>query len=143
MVCNFISVDPGNYILGPIQMHWFDASLYCQDMGSNLASIHSESDNNEAISLYNETCKFSTGCSYCCWLGLNDIEFEGIWEWDDGSITDYGFVNSSDEHPTSGEYPWAFRNNKFGPEPNNWKTENCVQLTVKLCSLWDRWAQLL
>ena len=128
VICNFIFVNPGKYILGPMQMHWFDAQLYCQDMGTSLASIHSESDNNEAISLCNTTCQLSTGCSQGCWLGLNDIEFEGIWEWDDGSITDYGFVNNSDEHPTSGVYPWGFASNKFGPEPNNHGTENCIQL---------------
>ena len=127
LICNFISVDPGKYILGPMQMHWLDAQLYCQDMGTTLASIHSESDNNEAISLCNTTCTDIAGCSGC-WAGLNDIEFEGIWKWDDGSIIDYGFVNNSDKHPTSGEYPWAHSGDKFGPEPNNHATENCVQL---------------
>ena len=128
VICNFISVEPGKYILVPIQMNWFNASLYCEDMGTSLASIHSESDHDEAISLCNSTCKLLTGCS-SCWSGLNDIEFEGIWEWDDGSITDYGYVNNSDEHPTYGEYPWAHRNKRFGPEPNNNDgIENCVQL---------------
>ena len=139
VICNFISVDYGKYILVPIQMHWFNASLYCQDMGTSLASIHSEADNEEAIAACNETCTLTTGCPHGCWLGLNDIKFEGIWEWDDGSITDYGFANNSDEHPAYGEYPWAFVSSKYGPEPNNWNTENCVLLHYITNNFEYRW----
>ena len=38
---------------------------------------------------------------------MNDIDSEGEWEWDDVSITDYGFENNSNTNPTAGEYPWS------------------------------------
>ena len=96
-------------------MTWENSRTFCNDIGSNLASIHSETDFIEAKAL----CDGYAGC----WIGLNDNKTEGIWQWDDKSITDYGFKNNSNTSPTIGIYPWST------DEPNNYnENEDCVHL---------------
>ena len=93
---------------------WNEANEFCQDIGSNLASIHSSYE----FILAQEVC---TGSD--CWIGLTDIDSEGVWTWDDGSITDYGFVNNNNTKPTTGTNPWGYY------EPNNYAgNEDCTHL---------------
>ena len=60
-----------------------------------------------------------------CWIGLNDIQTEGVWQWDDGTVTDYGFTNNDNEMP-SGSLPW-----------NNGSGQDCVYLREQFNYKWD------
>ena len=114
-LCNY--VDP-KYFIGYQTMNWGDARAFCIGFGSNLASVHSEYEFNQTKRICNESSSFGIGC----WLGLNDYDNEGIWEWGDGTSTDYGFISNQINNSTIGDTPWAEPG-----EPNNYDgTEDCV-----------------
>ena len=65
-----------NYIYVDLARNWDQAEEYCQtSFGTHLASIHSQSTQNEVTEL----------CKHRCWIGLNDKTHEGVWEWSDGT----------------------------------------------------------
>ena len=71
------SVTSSKYFIITESVSWSVAKALCEFQGTNLASLHSESDWEEAKKL----CKGSIASG--CWIGLNDIDNEGVWQWDD------------------------------------------------------------
>eukprot|EP01084_Bolivina_argentea_P232379 391673_1 len=99
-----------NYIFNAAVLEMSDADALCSFCyGTNLVSIHSSSQNDEAKSL----------CTDECWIGANDIVTESIWVWTDGTPFDYG------NDISGGIYPW---DNNGGQEPNNANNEDCAHL---------------
>jgi len=98
---NYVSVyDDTN------QYNWYEALAYCEEhYQTSLATIHSSNDedacNNARYTIFQEA-----------WIGLNDREIEGTWQWADGSNYDF--------------------NVSWGPgEPNDYDyNEDCVQFIV-------------
>nr|AGI97152.1 lectin-Mor-1 [Morelia spilota] len=85
---------------------WNNAEMFCvdQEMGCHLASIH---DAAESLQLANYVSQFLTFINV--WIGLRDPKRERVWQWSDGSRTNYT--------------PWE------QGEPNNlWYNEYCVEL---------------
>ena len=74
-----------SYVVASNKLTWADSNSFCKDIGSHLASIHSDADSIEMIEA-RALCEGYNGC----WIGLNDNNTEGFWEWNDESITDYG-----------------------------------------------------
>ena len=101
------------YFKGSTPLDWPNAKAYCNSYGTRLASIHSASEFHEAAQL----CDISSNSA--CWIGLNDIKEEGVYEWEDGSITDYGFNDDDNTNPTSGIYPWGYWNGQAEPGNKN------------------------
>ncbi|XP_061172826.1 macrophage mannose receptor 1-like isoform X2 [Saccostrea echinata] len=62
---------------------WTQARSYCQGIGADLASIHSDTESRQLHSLI----RWSTSQDF--WIGLNDREKEGDWQWSDGTPLDY------------------------------------------------------
>ena len=94
---------------------------YCRNMyGTDLASVHSERDQDEVMGLCD---------GYKCWLGLHDGGDESIFEWTDGSmletklhIDELATDPMFDYGEVFGEYPWS------NGEPNDYfAAEECVQ----------------
>ena len=90
--------------LGPITFHkcngcsWVQANLLChhQGSGTEVASIHSQSEHDYAVSLMDPSTRFVH-------IGFNDIASNGNWVWTDGSPVDYtnwksGQPQNNDEH---------------------------------------------
>eukprot|EP01084_Bolivina_argentea_P002559 4731_1 len=90
------------------------AQAWCQSkLGTDLASIHSQSDYDEAY----EWCE-ENGNS--CWIGLDDSASKGTFVWKDGTTFDFGSTISG------GVYPWG---NVDNLEPNNFNNgEDCVEM---------------
>ena len=108
------------YVYNDGNYRYDQAQEQCQILfGTDLASIHSDRDLHEAQLLCNATQTIDRSC----FVGLNDLNNDTIWEWIDGTTFDYG--------TTLGEYPW------FEGEPNNPLREHCVELRHQFDFLWN------
>ncbi|XP_038077174.1 carbohydrate-responsive element-binding protein-like [Patiria miniata] len=101
----------GDAIDGAARLTWFQADEACKAMGASLASIKTK-----------ETQPIMTALlvlapSSNVWIGLNDVDEEGVYKWPDGT--------SLDDDPTTGFTNW-------GPNQpdnaNNAYEEDCVYL---------------
>ncbi|XDV15992.1 hypothetical protein PO909_015893 [Leuciscus waleckii] len=77
---------------------WSESRQYCRDRGADLIIINTEEKQKHLTSFIKERV----------WIGLSDIENEGIMKWVDNSTLNQGF--------------W------YGGEPNNAGDEDCVEL---------------
>ena len=120
------AVNVTNYIIGDVRMTWSDAETYCQLQGTNLASVHSTQDRDNAKSLC--MTRPATDGHDGCWIGLHQPAGGEAWEWSDGSDLNYGF---SGDEPTTGVDPWDH------DQPNNWHEEqDCAQLDQQYAFNW-------
>ncbi|XP_077993136.1 lymphocyte antigen 75-like [Glandiceps talaboti] len=138
--------------------NWYDALDYCREMGADLASFHSEEEEYFVIQ--------QTGQSQSVWLGMNDIEEDGVYVWSDGSNVTYVnwavgepysgdlyqcISSSNDNHMWIGlrEYGWngiyewsdttplVYQNWEAG-EPNDYNgEEECVNIYAHLDGTWN------
>lgn len=114
-----------SYIAGETLMSMADAQAYCSSLGTNLASIHSESDFNATRLL----CQSTSSSALGCWVGLIQPAEDEPWYWTDASSLDYGFA--SDGSPITGA-PW------YTSEPDHsegW--EDCVHIASTQNHEWD------
>ena len=84
---NFEMSDNNNFIrVGSDSLHnWTEAKTYCQNrFGLHLAAIHSLSENNDAFGDGEWYSKYGQ-----IWIGLNDIDIEANYTWNDHSPFDY------------------------------------------------------
>ena len=122
---SMINITSSSYVIGQTALSYQNAVAYCEIIGGQLASTHSESD-------YYETKALCEDINSDCWIGLSDITSEGVWEWEDGTVTDYGFVNNDNTNPATGIFPWE------DGEPNNFENiEDCIHLRAGLGFLWN------
>ena len=80
--------------------NWSDALSFCQRFGADLVKIESQGE----TEFINATWLLSLEKM---WIGLNDLEVEGVWKWSDN--TSLGVYSN-----------WGYR------EPNNWQNQDCV-----------------
>ncbi|CAJ1085778.1 type-2 ice-structuring protein-like isoform X3 [Xyrichtys novacula] len=67
------------YISSP--MTWAQAERHCQDLGGNLASVHSHV---EYVFVQNMISRITQGFQFA-WIGGSDAVEEGTWFWSDGT----------------------------------------------------------
>ena len=127
----YIYIEIEDYIVDTIGsgtlVNWESSKSYCSSLGTTLASIHSDSDQYKA----RLNCK---SIQLRCWIGLNDINNEGTYIWDDGSSSDYGFNNNDPSNPTKGIFPWS---NAWMQPDNSWDNEHCVELWLDFDFEWN------
>ena len=94
----YIASDSWVYGDGSAQMNYSQARYFCENViNTSLASLHSESDFQQA----REVCiDFDKNYQASCWIGLNDLETLGIYEWEDG--TEFNYANNI----SGGVHPW-------------------------------------
>ena len=61
-------------------MTWNNARAHCMQIGGDLASLHSQEDNDKVKALVQGANVY---------IGMNDIETEGDWKWSDGSMVQW------------------------------------------------------
>jgi len=104
--------------MGPSAVNFAGAQAYCEGVGADLVSVHSETEKDAVRAL----CMTQANA---CWIGLV-LTDKTTWSWTDGSALDYGFDGSgAAKSPTVGLTPW------HSGEPNDWKgAEDCVQISA-------------
>ncbi|NP_001124136.1 uncharacterized protein isoform X1 [Danio rerio] len=88
---------------------WITAEKNCQGFGGNLASVHNRLENDFLMNMVPSSSR--------CWIGGHDGEQEGQWLWTDGSMFDY--------------------NNWCSDEPNNQRSENCMEINWTSNHCWN------
>eukprot|EP01084_Bolivina_argentea_P181980 314254_1 len=113
LTLQFLNVYSGKYILFDEGTTWLSARDQCNTRcGTHLASIHSQTDDNEAKSLCNPY-----GGSYGCWLGGTDVTTEGVWLWIDNT-------------------PWNYQGPWFGGHADNANgDQHCLRMDIN--GAWD------
>eukprot|EP01084_Bolivina_argentea_P158627 276293_1 len=107
ILCHSIN---GNYIVSSSLTTWQQGEDYCLSTHqTHLASLHS-SDDFDAISAL---CQGM----WSCWLGLNRLNNNSVYEWSDGSDLDYGFTGSE---PNKYILPWGTN------EPDGTPDKQCI-----------------
>ncbi|KAM9496764.1 macrophage mannose receptor 1-like [Clarias gariepinus] len=124
----WIKKDPGNCIRLYINSEnnkktWIEARNYCKDIGGDLASFHSASENNNL--------KY-VGEWVTAWIGYNMLDDNAGFVWSDGTASNY--VNWSFGEPDnvhSGEHcaeVWLIHYNK-------WNDANCEAYNNWICQI--------
>ncbi|XP_043921440.1 macrophage mannose receptor 1-like [Protopterus annectens] len=104
------------HFYGPMAMKktWSDARDYCQDIGGDLASIHSQDEENAIISGMKGEARYRQNY----WIGLTTLDPTKGYVWTDDSPMDYTNWN-------------------YG-EPNNYNGRKlCVELTMSYKAFWN------
>ena len=99
--CETHDESRSKYVAYEAKKGWHDAQATCEADGMSLATVHSKREN-DAIRAVARNDVY--------WIGLNELDTEGSWEWIDSSTVDY--IN------------WR------SGEPNNWngKDEDCAAI---------------
>jgi len=104
------SGQSSRFLLNAVPMQWAAARKACENLGGHLASI-SDGDEHAAVADF-----LGPDAGYV-WIGLNDIDNEGAWEFVDGAP--YGVA------------PWNTG------EPNGGVSENCVHVISNVDHKWN------
>ena len=75
----FLEYQGNWYGLSPSGSNWEQAQAYAQSIGGNLVTIQSPEENAWLVS--------SFGDGY--WIGLNDLDNDGVYSWASGEQSDY------------------------------------------------------
>ena len=98
---------PGyGYIPVAQRKNYQDANNFClNEYGSTLATISNDDENR----IVKEVCRQIVDLTYSsgCYIGLNDMNIEGNYQWIDLSDINYGFINNETTQPDTGVFPWA------------------------------------
>ena len=71
-------------------INWFDAQKACERLGSNLVSIHDQSEQDYIFSLIKSTSFVSNAIGP--WIGLNRTALHSeTWQWSDGTSFDFSY----------------------------------------------------
>ncbi|KAM9455086.1 ladderlectin [Clarias gariepinus] len=76
---------------------WVQAELYCQVLGGNLASVHS----NQTHSFLKRMTRLS-GSFTRTWLGAQNAIWDTVWFWSDGSVFDFTKWHSGEPNNPEG-----------------------------------------
>jgi hypothetical protein len=122
--CEFFTFeDSSYYFCENTNLQWRWAEFACSFTGYTLISINSEDEN---LFAYSTSLSLSGGR---WWIGLNDRDQEGAWEWSNGESLDYEAWGSGEPNNSGNED--CVELNRFGDE--TWNDVACNQSLRFIC----------
>eukprot|EP01083_Nonionella_stella_P011038 31383_1 len=97
----------GRYYLIDEALTWHEGQARCEEFGTNLATISSELENNEAYNLCTSASVYAQpeARKLGCFFGLNDLEIQNTFVYPGSSIVNYtNWDTPSQPHPTNNEH---------------------------------------
>ncbi|XP_073672061.1 uncharacterized protein [Paramisgurnus dabryanus] len=82
------------YFISSEKKSWTESRSYCRERGADLIFINNKEEQN-FISTHSGGDKV--------WIGLSDIEEEGVWKWVDGSTMTSSFWNKKEPNTSEGD----------------------------------------
>ncbi|XP_026094963.1 CD209 antigen-like protein C isoform X2 [Carassius auratus] len=104
------------------ELSWSESKQYCRDHGADLAIINTELKQRFISSLVKEIV----------WIGLSDIQQEGIMKWVDNSTLNQGFWESNEPNDAGGNED-CIELNPSKPLLNNWNDVPCTNKRKWIC----------
>ena len=96
--CPAESVGGRSYLVCTDDRQWAEARDNCAADGYHLVTIEDEEENRALATMLSDY-----GFSTSYWHGYNDLDVEGDWVWDDGTVSSYDRWNLSTGEPNGGE----------------------------------------
>ncbi|KAI4877765.1 hypothetical protein NFI96_032812, partial [Prochilodus magdalenae] len=106
---------------------WNESRQFCKDLGADLVVINSREEQEFLSNLFVSTE---------AWIGLTDIDTEGVWKWVDGSALTAEFWWPGEPNDINNE-DCAVTNFRFA-EPRSvpaWADIPCAKLKVGICEI--------
>ncbi|XP_030247934.1 C-type lectin domain family 4 member M-like [Sparus aurata] len=116
---------------------WQEARLFCTRRGGDLAMVDSREKHLAIIELLNNYQDPSRPISHSgFWIGLRDVEEEGVWKWQDGTRLSEGYWNDGEPNNSGNEdcaaaYP---RSNPY----KSWNDAPCSYDLKWICEMAPR-----
>uniref|UniRef100_A0A1B6G9L9 C-type lectin domain-containing protein n=1 Tax=Cuerna arida TaxID=1464854 RepID=A0A1B6G9L9_9HEMI len=76
-----------------IKKNWFEAFIYCQTKGQQLATIQSKQENEQFLEAIKENQLYKSDNSYLFWTAGTDLAREGEWYWMTTGLSIDGFTD--------------------------------------------------
>ncbi|XP_061651393.1 CD209 antigen-like protein E isoform X2 [Phyllopteryx taeniolatus] len=113
---------------------WQEAREYCKKHDSDLAVVDSSEKQlriNQLIDLHQDPSRSVSQSGF--WIGLRDVDSEGVWRWLDGTRLNEGYWNDREPNNAGGEdcvatYP---RTNPF----KGWNDAACTSYLKWICEM--------
>ncbi|XP_056594394.1 C-type lectin domain family 6 member A-like [Triplophysa dalaica] len=102
--------------------NWIDSRQFCRDRGANLVIINTEEEQRYVSSMITDSI----------WIGLSDIENEGVMQWVDNSSVDVEFWVSGEPNDASGVEDCVHIGHSSPPE-QNWNDQRCTEKRRWIC----------
>ncbi|XP_056128048.1 CD209 antigen-like protein E [Rhinichthys klamathensis goyatoka] len=102
---------------------WSESRQYCRDRGADLVIINTEEKQRHITSLVNERV----------WIGLTEIENEGIIKWVDNSPLKQGFWAQGEPNNYGGAHENCIEMNPGKHTLNNWNDLKCSEKRKGIC----------
>nr|XP_054756795.1 C-type lectin lectoxin-Thr1-like [Lytechinus pictus] len=114
---------------------WNQANLACKALGAELVSIHGADESNEIYGLWQSLLdegKADDG-DFSYWIGLHDLQYEGYYQWSDGTEVNYVLWQSGEPNNNGNEDCVAPRNHGSNAERQFWNDYDCSEKKPYFC----------
>nr|QLC27663.1 C-type lectin receptor-like protein [Carassius auratus] len=85
------------YFFSDGKLDWQHSKESCASMGGHLSILHSHQQHHALESV----ARSRGGVDYHYWIGLSDLETEGVWKWVDNTLVNRTFWSEGDKEPNN------------------------------------------
>uniref|UniRef100_A0A673JBP8 Hepatic lectin-like n=1 Tax=Sinocyclocheilus rhinocerous TaxID=307959 RepID=A0A673JBP8_9TELE len=94
---DWLQLEGRCYFFSEDKLDWQHSKESCASMGGHLSILHSHQQHHTLESV----ARNRGGFDYHYWIGLSDIETEGVWKWVDNTVVNTTFWSEWDKEPNN------------------------------------------